>query len=66
MRRLDSESPQQRDTVRIATLEARLRTVEEKHRATVEDTRVDREKLAEAKYLMESVRAAAAAYQVRV
>jgi hypothetical protein len=33
------------------------------HRATVEATRVDREKLAEAKYLMESVGAAAADYQ---
>jgi hypothetical protein len=56
----------ERDTVRIATLEARLKTAEEKHRATVEATRVDREKLAEAKYLMESVGAAAADYQVRV
>jgi hypothetical protein len=56
----------ERDAVRIATLEARLKTVEEKHRATVEATRVDREQLAEAKYLMESVEAAATDYQVRV
>jgi hypothetical protein len=52
--------------VRIATLEAQLRTVEEKHRATVEATCMDRERLAEAKYLMESVGAATADYQVRV
>jgi hypothetical protein len=38
----------ERDAVRIATMEARLKTAEEKHRATVEATRVDREKLAEA------------------
>jgi hypothetical protein len=31
------------DAVRIATLEARLKTAEEKHRATVEATRVERE-----------------------
>jgi hypothetical protein len=56
----------ERDAVRIATLEARLKTAEEKHLATVEATRVDRERLAEAKYLMELVGAAAANYQVRV
>jgi hypothetical protein len=56
----------ERDVVRIATLEARLKTAEEKHRATVETTRVDRERLAEAKYLMESVGATATDYQVRV
>jgi hypothetical protein len=56
----------ERDAVRIATLEARLKTAKEKHRATVEATRVDRERLAEAKYLMESVGDAAADYQVRV
>jgi hypothetical protein len=56
----------ERDAVRIATLEARLKTAEEKHLATVEATRVDRERLAEAKYLMDSVGAAAADYQVRV
>jgi hypothetical protein len=56
----------ERDAVRIATLEARLNTAEEKHRATVDATRVDMEKLAEAKYLMESVGATAADYQVRV
>jgi hypothetical protein len=56
----------ERDAVRIATFEARLKTVEEKHRATVKATRVDREQLAEAKYLMESVGAAATDYQVRV
>jgi hypothetical protein len=49
----------ERDAVRIATLEARLKTAEEKHRAMVEATRLDREKLAEAKYLMESVGVAA-------
>jgi hypothetical protein len=41
----------ERDAMRIATLEARLRTGEEQHWATVEATRVDREKLAEAKDL---------------
>jgi hypothetical protein len=51
--------------MRIATLEARLRTAQEQHQATVEDTRVDREKLAEAKDLLESVGAAVADYQVR-
>jgi hypothetical protein len=56
----------ERDAMRIATLEARLKTAEEKHRVTAEATRVDREQLAEAKYLMESVGAAAADYQVRV
>jgi hypothetical protein len=56
----------ERDAVRISTLEARLKTVEGKHRATVEATRMDRERLAEAKYLMESVGVAAAGYQVRV
>jgi hypothetical protein len=53
----------ERDAVKIATLEARLKTAEEKHRATVEATRADREQLVEAKYLMESVRAAATNYQ---
>jgi transposase-like protein len=43
-----------------------LKTVEERHRATVEATRADRERLAEAKYLMESVGAAAADCQERV
>jgi hypothetical protein len=52
--------------VKITTLEARLKTAEEKHQATVEATRADRERLAEAKYLMESVGAAAADYQERV
>jgi hypothetical protein len=56
----------ERDAMRIATLEARVRTAEEQHRATVEATRVDREKLAEAKDLLESVGAAAADYQVRM
>jgi hypothetical protein len=53
----------ERDAVKIATLEARLKTAEEKHRATVEATRADREQLVEAKYLMESVRAASTNYQ---
>jgi hypothetical protein len=56
----------ERGVVKIATLEERLKTAEEKHRATVEAARADREQLAEAKYLMESVGAAAADYQVRV
>jgi hypothetical protein len=56
----------ERDAVKITTLEARLKTAEEKHQATVEATRADRERLAEAKYLMESVGAAAADYQERV
>jgi hypothetical protein len=47
------------DARRIATLEARLRSAQEQHRATVKATRVDREKLAEAKDLLESVGAAA-------
>jgi hypothetical protein len=47
-------------------LEAWLKTAEEKHRAKVEATRADRERLAETKYLMESVGLAAADYQVRV
>jgi hypothetical protein len=56
----------ERDAMKIATLVVRLKTAEEKHRATVEATRADRELLAEAKYLMESVGAAAADYQERV
>jgi hypothetical protein len=56
----------ERDAVKIANLEARLKAAEEKHRATVEAIRTDREQLAEAKYLMESVGAAAADYQERV
>jgi hypothetical protein len=55
----------ERDAVRIATLQARLRTEEEQQRATVETTRLDREKLAEVKDLLESVGAAAPDYQVR-
>jgi hypothetical protein len=53
------------DAKRIATLEARLRSAQEQHWATVEATRVDRERLAEAKDLLESVGAAVADYQVR-
>jgi hypothetical protein len=48
--------------MKIITLEARLWTAEERHRVTVDTTRADRERLAEAKYLIESVRAAAADY----
>jgi hypothetical protein len=55
----------ERDARRIATLEARLRSAQELHRATVEATREDRERLAEAKDQLESVGAAAADYQVR-
>jgi hypothetical protein len=50
---------------RIATLEARFRSAQEQHRATVEATRMDRERLAEAKDMLESVGATAADYQVR-
>jgi hypothetical protein len=56
----------ERDTVKIATLEARLKTAKERHQAMVEATSADRERLAEAKYLMESVGAAVADYQERV
>jgi hypothetical protein len=56
----------EREAVKIANLEARLKTAEEKHQAMVEATRADRKQLAEAKYLMESVGAAAADYQERV
>jgi hypothetical protein len=52
--------------MKIATLEVRLETAKEKHQVTVVATRADREQLAEAKYLMESVRAVAADYQERV
>jgi hypothetical protein len=52
--------------MKIITLEARLWTAEERHRVTVDTTRADRERLAEAKYLIESVRAAAADYQEKV
>jgi cell division septum initiation protein DivIVA len=53
----------ERDAMKIATLDTRLRTVEEKHRVIVDTTRADRERLAEAKYLIESVGAPAADYQ---
>jgi tRNA-dihydrouridine synthase len=52
--------------VEIATLEARLRTAEERHRVIVDTTRADREWLAEAEYLIESLGAAAVDYQERV
>jgi hypothetical protein len=55
----------ERDARRIATLEARLRSAQEQHWATVEATREDRERLAEAKDQLESVGATAADYQVR-
>jgi hypothetical protein len=42
-----------------------MRTAQEHHRATVEATREDKEKLAEAKVMLESVGSAAADYQVR-
>jgi tRNA-dihydrouridine synthase len=54
------------DAVEIATLEARLRTAEERHRVIVDTTRADREWLAEAEYLIESLGAAAVDYQERV
>jgi hypothetical protein len=56
----------ERDVVANATLEARLRTAEERHRVTVDTTRADRERLAEAEYLIESLRAVAVDYQERV
>jgi vacuolar-type H+-ATPase subunit I/STV1 len=55
----------ERDARRIATLEARLRSAQELHRAIVEATRKDRERLAEARDQLESVGDAAADYQVR-
>jgi hypothetical protein len=51
------------DAMKIATLEARLRTAEERHRAIVDTTHADRERLAEANYLIESLGATAADYQ---
>jgi hypothetical protein len=54
------------DAVEIAILEARLRTVEERHRVTVDTTHADRERLAEAEYLIESLRAAVVDYLERV
>jgi hypothetical protein len=56
----------ERDALTIATLEARLRTAEERHRVTLDTTRVHKERLAETKYLMESIGAAAADYQEKV
>jgi hypothetical protein len=56
----------ERDARKIATLEARLRAEQEWHRATVEATREDRVRLAEARDQLESVGAAAADYQVKV
>jgi hypothetical protein len=50
----------------IATLEARLRVAEERHRVTLDTTRVDRKQLAEAEYLVESLGAASVDYQERV
>jgi hypothetical protein len=52
--------------VEIATLEAWLRAAEERHRVTVDTTRVDRERLAEVEYLIKCLRAAAVDYQERV
>jgi hypothetical protein len=54
------------DAVEIATLEAQLRTAEERHRVTVDATRTDRERLAEAEYLIESLGAAVVDYHERV
>lgn len=45
----------ERDVMRIATLEARLHHVEERHRATMDAARVDRERLSEVGYLVESL-----------
>jgi hypothetical protein len=57
-----SRASSERDVVEIATLEAQLRAVEERHRVTVDTTRADRERLAEAEYLIESLGAAAVDY----
>jgi hypothetical protein len=54
------------DAVEIATLEAQLRTTEDRHWVTVDTTRADRERLAEAEYLIESLGVAAVDYQERV
>jgi hypothetical protein len=43
-----------------------LRTAEDRHQVTVDTTRVDRERLAEAEYLIESLGAVAVDYQERV
>jgi hypothetical protein len=56
----------ERDAVEIVTLEARLRTAEERHQVTVDATRADRERLAEAEYLIVSLGAAVVDYQERV
>jgi hypothetical protein len=56
----------ERDAVDIVTLEARLRAAEERHRVTLDTTRADREPLAEAEYLIESLGAAAVYYRERV
>jgi hypothetical protein len=56
----------ERDARRIATLEARLRTEQELHRATVEATREDRVRLAEVRDQLESVGATATDYQVKM
>jgi hypothetical protein len=55
-----------RNTVEIVILEARLRTVEERHWVTVDTTCADREQLAEAEYLIESLGAVAVDYHERV
>jgi hypothetical protein len=56
----------ERDAMAIATLKARLRATEERHRVTLDTTRADRERLAEAEYLVESLGAATVDYQERV
>jgi hypothetical protein len=56
----------ERDVVEIATLEARLKAAEERHRDTLNTTHKDRERLAEAEYLIESLGAAVVDYQERV
>jgi hypothetical protein len=56
----------ERDAMRIATLEARLRTAQELHRATEEATCEDRVRLAEVRDQLESVGAAATDYQVKI
>jgi hypothetical protein len=56
----------ERDSWRIATLEARLRAEQEAHRASVEAAREDRVRLAEARDQVESIGAAAVDYQVKV
>jgi hypothetical protein len=61
-----AQASSERDAMEIATLEARLRAAKERHRVTLDTTHADRERLAEAEYLVESLGAPAVDYQERV